>query len=166
MLFRVELIAPLFLDLISKQARLNAAERAFLSLSAWKINKILWILLSISTSEHIKRNYNARTAIEYQTTDAYSSSLHSPSSFICLDCLENIDTKKVLVHCYICELLLEINIIILFRPNLDLVPQVLPKTKINFEPCQMTDHTYVVVQVYGWLILNFPLLLSIFILNL
>ena len=48
-------------------------------------------------------------------------------------------------------MLLEIykSCIILFRPNLDLVPQVLPKTKINFEPCQMTDHTYVVVQIYG-----------------
>ena len=55
--------------------------------------------------------------------------------------------------------------IILFRPNLDLVPQVLPKTKINFEPCQMTDHTYVVVQIYGWFNFKFSLLLSIFILN-
>ena len=46
-------------------------------------------------------------------------------------------------------MLLEIykSCIILFRPNLDLVPQVLPKTKINFEPYQMTDHTYVVVQI-------------------
>ena len=46
-------------------------------------------------------------------------------------------------------MLLEIykSCIILFKPNLDLVPQVLPKTKINFEPCQMTDHTYVVVQI-------------------
>ena len=47
------------------------------------------------------------------------------------------------------NMLLEIykSCIILFKPNLDLVPQVLPKTKINFEPCQMTDHTYVVVQI-------------------
>lgn len=55
--------------------------------------------------------------------------------------------------------------IILFRPNLDLVPQVLPKTKINFEPYQMTDHTYVVVQVYGWFNFKFSSILSIFILN-
>jgi len=61
-------------------------------------------------------------------------------------------------------MLLEIykSCIILFRPNLDLVPQVLPKTKIDFEPCQMTDHTYVVVQVYGWFNFKFS---SIFILN-
>ena len=54
----------------------------------------------MSTSEHV----NECTAIEYQKTDAYLSALHSPSSFSYLVCLENTDTKKVLVHCYICEL--------------------------------------------------------------
>ena len=95
--------------LIICQSNLQASETGaavggFLFLSAWKIDKILPILFSISTSEHVKRNYNECTAIEYQTTDAYLRALHSPSSFGYLDCLENTDTKKVLVPCYIFEL--------------------------------------------------------------
>ena len=62
MLFLVELIASSFLDLISKQARLKAAVRAFLLLIKWNIQAGQiepWIIVT-SQKQNMNFLYQAR----------------------------------------------------------------------------------------------------------
>ena len=167
MLFRVELIASSFVNLISKQARLVPLQEGscfYLLERSTKYYQYYFQFQLQNTSKGTTMNAPLQNTKQQMLIYAHcTAQAHSVTWTV----QKTLTTKKfqfIATFVNWRNMLLEIykSCIILFRPNLDLVPQVLPKTKINFEPCQMTDHTYVVVQIYGWFNFKFSSIIVYF----
>lgn len=167
MLFHVELITSSFVNLISKQARLVPLQEGscfYLLERSTKYYEYYFQFQLQNTSKGTTMNALLQNTKQQMLIQAHCTAQAHSVTWTVQKTLTPKKFQFIATFVNWRNMLLEIykSCIILFRANLDLVPQVLPKTKINFEPCQMTDHTYVVVQIYGWFNFKFSSIIVYF----